>query len=264
MPNIRNTFARRFWPLFLLGLVGLASLPLSFAHLLAGYGEMPELQHISPLQLAMLSLVQPLILLAIFTAIGAALAHTLGFFSHVAAYYTGSHCGPSAFRSQIVLSVAMGAVIALSTLLLDKTIFEPQLTEFFEVAGSRQPRSLSVTVSGILYGGITEELISRWGAMSLFVWLGWKIFQRRQAQASSTIVIAALVLSAILFGVLHLPAAAAFTPLNEWLIARTILLNALAGIVYGWLFWRRSLESAMLAHAATHVFLSIGVFAGLT
>jgi len=32
-----------------------------------------------------------------------------------------------------------------------------------------------------------------------------------------------------------------------------VLLNAVGGVVYGLLFTRRSLESAMVAHALTHV-----------
>jgi membrane protease YdiL (CAAX protease family) len=38
---------------------------------------------------------------------------------------------------------------------------------------------------------------------------------------------------------------------------RTVLLNALGGVLFGWLFWRRSLEVAMVAHAAFHVGLFV-------
>jgi membrane protease YdiL (CAAX protease family) len=42
-----------------------------------------------------------------------------------------------------------------------------------------------------------------------------------------------------------------------FVIARTIAGNALFGIVFGWLFWRRSLEAAMIAHATGHLTLTI-------
>ena len=32
------------------------------------------------------------------------------------------------------------------------------------------------------------------------------------------------------------------------MVARTVLLNAVAGVVFGWLYWKRGLEMAMLAH----------------
>ena len=64
----------------------------------------------------------------------------------------------------------------------------------------------------------------------------------------------AILVSAVLFGVGHLPAAAMVgMPLTAPVIARVVTLNAFAGIVFGWLFWRRSLEAAMLAHAVTHL-----------
>jgi membrane protease YdiL (CAAX protease family) len=36
-------------------------------------------------------------------------------------------------------------------------------------------------------------------------------------------------------------------------VGRTILLNFVLGAFFGWVYWRQSLELAMLAHAATHV-----------
>ncbi|MFC6976650.1 type II CAAX prenyl endopeptidase Rce1 family protein [Halomicroarcula sp. GCM10025709] len=64
---------------------------------------------------------------------------------------------------------------------------------------------------------------------------------------------AAIVVSAVLFGVGHLPALAQSVSLTPALIARTVLLNAVAGVLFGWLYWRRSLEAAMVAHASFHV-----------
>jgi membrane protease YdiL (CAAX protease family) len=67
----------------------------------------------------------------------------------------------------------------------------------------------------------------------------------------------AISLAAILFGVGHLGAAATVYELTPFVIARTIAGNALFGIVFGWLFWRRSLEAAMIAHATGHLTLTI-------
>lgn len=46
--------------------------------------------------------------------------------------------------------------------------------------------------------------------------------------------------------------------LTPALVVRTVLLNTIVGVALGWLFWRRSLETAMVAHAAFHVVL-VGV-----
>jgi membrane protease YdiL (CAAX protease family) len=110
---------------------------------------------------------------------------------------------------------------------------------------------------GVFYGGILEELLLRWGFMSLLVWIGWRVVQRGQGTPRPWLVWTAIVLAALLFGIGHLPALAALVEPTPLLIVRTVLLNALGGVIFGWLFWRRSLEVAMVAHAAFHVGLFV-------
>jgi hypothetical protein len=50
-----------------------------------------------------------------------------------------------------------------------------------------------------------------------------------------------------------LPAVRAMVPFTPVVVTRTVLLNAIAGVAFGWLFWRRSLEAAMIADATGHV-----------
>lgn len=49
--------------------------------------------------------------------------------------------------------------------------------------------------------------------------------------------------------------------LTPWLVVRVLVLNGIAGVVYGWLYTRRGLEAAVFAHAATH--LPLQILAGL-
>jgi membrane protease YdiL (CAAX protease family) len=84
--------------------------------------------------------------------------------------------------------------------------------------------------------------------MTLIAWLLWKIFQGRRSEPSESIFWLAIVAAAILFGVGHLPAAANLWGLTPIVIFRTILLNALLGIPFGFLYWRWGLEYAMLSH----------------
>jgi membrane protease YdiL (CAAX protease family) len=65
------------------------------------------------------------------------------------------------------------------------------------------------------------------------------------------------VLAALLFGALHLPFTATIVAITPALVARALLLNGLAGVIFGWLYWRRSLEAAMVAHATVHVALTL-------
>jgi membrane protease YdiL (CAAX protease family) len=56
------------------------------------------------------------------------------------------------------------------------------------------------------------------------------------------------VLAAAIFGVGHLPATAALMALTPLVVTRALVLNGLAGVVFGWLYWRRGLLAAMVAH----------------
>jgi hypothetical protein len=106
----------------------------------------------------------------------------------------------------------------------------------------------------LLYGGITEEVLLRWGVMTFLTWLLWRLLQRRGEPVRPVWVSLAIAASAVLFALGHLPVAhlvlGGFTPGTlAWVLGA----NTWFGLVFGWLFWRRGLEAAMVAHAMTHL-----------
>lgn len=103
------------------------------------------------------------------------------------------------------------------------------------------------------YAGVTEETMMRLFIMTFFIWLGMKIVRR--AQANRTIIWIAIILAAIIFGLGHLPITAALTELTPLIVLRAIVLNGIGGIAFGYLFWKKGFESAMLAHFTTDIFL---------
>jgi hypothetical protein len=106
-----------------------------------------------------------------------------------------------------------------------------------------------------LSAGINEELWLRLGLMTFLVWLGTKLM--KQERPSPRIVWIANGLTAIAFGMLHLPLAATLGPLTIVIVVRVLLLNGIAGIVFGWLYWRRGLLAAMVAHFITDIVLHV-------
>ena len=76
---------------------------------------------------------------------------------------------------------------------------------------------------------------------------------------SSFVEWAAIVVTALVFGIGHLPATAAVLPLTPLVVARALLLNGLGGLLFGWLYWRRGLLAAMLAHFSADVVLHVVV-----
>ncbi len=214
---------------------------------LAEMGDMP------PALIVALSLINPLILVVIAVAVGNLLAPRVGLRSLVAEKV--SHGAPlwPQLRPHIPMALGIGILFAFVVLGLDALMNPFEGTDLAVAEPATLPGLFSQLLLGLLYGGIVEELLLRWGVMSLLVWIGWRIFQRGQGQAHPVLVWAAITLAAILFGIGHLPALAGMVELTPLIVFRTILLNALGGMIFGWLYWRRSLEVAMVAHAAAHV-----------
>lgn len=105
------------------------------------------------------------------------------------------------------------------------------------------------------YGAIAEEVQTRLLLVSLLVWL---LALLRRGEAQRWMFLTAIVSAALLFGAGHLPAAfAAGLATTPAAIAHIVLLNAVVGIVFGWLFWRRGLEHAMLAHFCADLVLHV-------
>jgi membrane protease YdiL (CAAX protease family) len=70
---------------------------------------------------------------------------------------------------------------------------------------------------------------------------------------------AANVVTAVLFGLGHLPATAALAPLTAVLVVRAVVLNGLAGLLFGWLYRRYGLEWAMVSHFGTDLVLHAAI-----
>ena len=102
----------------------------------------------------------------------------------------------------------------------------------------------------LLYGGILEEVLTRWGIMSGVAWVGFKL----AGQADAVVMWAAIVISGIIFGLLHFPSyvgtGSRLTPLFASLM---LFLNLWASLVFGWLFWQYGLLAAIGAHMLFHL-----------
>jgi hypothetical protein len=111
----------------------------------------------------------------------------------------------------------------------------------------------------MLEGGITEEVLLRWGFMTALAWLAWRFLQGRGGDVRGgavrpALVWVAIVASAFVFGLGHLPLAFHLAGgLDLTLVLFVTGLNAAFGMLFGYLFWRWGLEAAMIAHAAAHL-----------
>ena len=197
------------------------------------------------------SALQVHVLLAAAVAAGLYAAPRVGFDSHLANRVADGTPVVSGIRPE--LRPAVGAGTAVGAMLLAAELVAPEIPngEAWEMTVPALLQSLPLRV---LYGGITEELLLRWGVMAVLAFVLWTVTGRRGAEPSAGIAWAAIAIAAVLFGVLHLPMAATiYGALTPAVVAFIVGANAVGGVAFGWLFWRYSLEAAMVAHAFAHV-----------
>jgi len=113
--------------------------------------------------------------------------------------------------------------------------------------------STSMLLVGLLYGGVLEEVVWRWAAMSLVTLALWRSVARRAPQPPGWCIGTGIALSAVLCAAGHVPTLAlgAIAP-GVSAVLRTLLANAALGVVYGLAFARRDLLAAIMLHAGTH------------
>lgn len=109
------------------------------------------------------------------------------------------------------------------------------------------------TLLASVYGGISEEILMRLFVMTFFVWISMRIAKR--TTPNTTGIIIAIFVAALIFGLGHLPITASLTELTVLIIIRAVLLNGIGGVVFGLLYWKKGLESAMIAHFTADIFL---------
>ncbi len=194
-----------------------------------------------------IGLAQSGVLLAVAVALGTRLAPRVGLAAPAFEALAARSGAWRALRPQIVPGL-LGALLGGLVLLLFRQRAPSAVTS--AVASGFDP-SLLVRV---LYGGMTEELLLRWGAMTLLLWLFARRSRRRGERPGRISAAAAIVGSALLFGLGHLPTIAAYGgTLARDVVLWTLAGNGLFGVVTGVLFRRRGLEAAMLAHGLAHV-----------
>ncbi|HYD94476.1 MAG TPA: CPBP family intramembrane glutamic endopeptidase [Noviherbaspirillum sp.] len=237
---------KHFFLIWLAGIPGVAAISWLVLPLLLEGRPLPAPQSV----ISITSAVQSALLLALAAWTGAKLASQVGLHAPVLQAAADGRLDMDGLRSQLLPGVIGGVLGA--AILVAFARFAP------EQLASLQERFSFPLVARVLYGGITEEILVRWGLMTAMVWIGWRLFQGGAGTPSALIVWLPILLSALAFGALHLPVVAAMLgPLPASLSAYIVLANAAFGIVAGFLFWRYGLEAAMLAHVIAH----LGAFA---
>jgi hypothetical protein len=219
-----------------------------------------EIPTFTPL-LKLLSLIQPAVILSIAVLVGVALAPKVGLSSPVAQAVASGGDPVSPFKPQIVPGIVgglAGGVAIILIALVSKPFLSPEVVARISELGKFLPLP-----TRLLYGGITEELLLRWGLMTLLVWAMRRLFQKGQERPKQVYFVGAIVISSVVFGIGHLPIAFMLVP--EATLALTLFVivgNSVFGLIAGYLYWKKGLESAMLAHMLAHVVIFTASYFG--
>lgn len=156
----------------------------------------------------------------------------------------------SKWTKQIIgLSVLFGFISAASMVLLDSLVFY----EVMKDINTEYQFSFTYFISSILYGGIIEEVIMRLFLLTGIVFILNTITKNNKK--SYTYI--AIIITSVLFGVGHLPAMQLLTTLTTTIVIRTILINMIPALLFGYLYSQKGLSYSIVAHIATHIFLQL-------
>ena len=257
-----NFKTKLFVILWLAGMAGVLSfLLVDLSKLLANLPLPAGKQLPSIWALKLLSLIQPTILLSLAVLVGVALASKVGLSSPVAEAAATNRQLSSAFKPQLVPGL-IGGITGGAAILLSWSLWKPFLPPQF-VTRSLALNNLLPLPTRLLYGGFTEELLLRWGVMTLLVWAAWRLFQKGQGKPRVIYFASAIVISSVVFGLGHLPIAFALSSeVTSSLVFYIISANAVFGLIAGYLYWKKGLEAAIIAHMAAHVVIVTAVYLG--
>ena len=202
----------------------------------------------------LLSIVQTGIMFFVLVLVGLFFSKKIGFGAPLLERWTQKKEVKTYFKSILGISIGLGVLAGILIIIVD------YILSLLDASSLNLTTNVPPIWQGFLasfYGGINEEILLRLVFMSFLVWIFFKVKQTDDKKPTNLGVWFAIILAAILFGVAHLPITASLTAITPVIIARAIILNGIGGVIFGWLYWKRGLESAMISHFSADIILYV-------
>jgi len=245
--------ARVFWPEFAILLAaallgGLAIIPYG-VRLLTSSQRKP-LKFPLP-TLLLLSFLQTAVLSALAIGVGLSAAHAIGLGAPYIEAGLASSGSKPAIVQMLLPAIGLGVLGGAVLLLLDLFFvryWPPELVDF------AQRTTLWENFLASFYGGINEEIFMRLFGFSVLTWLLSRVWHTPAGLPTDAALWTANVITAVLFGLGHLPATKDLVgSIPPPMLIRALLLNTPVGLICGWLFWTYGIEAAVLAHFSADI-----------
>jgi membrane protease YdiL (CAAX protease family) len=199
-------------------------------------------------------IIQAAIMFSIFIFIGLYLGNKVGLGAPIIEDWLNGESVKGRFKSVLIISIVLGLLVGILLFFLDRFAFavyvepvtafqaEPPLWQRFLVC---------------FYGGIGEEIAMRLFLMTLIVWISYKIASTKDNRPTNLGIWSAIIIISIIFGLGHLPMTAKFMEITPVVVIRAITLNGIAGVVFGWLYWKKGLGAAVISHFSADIILHV-------
>jgi hypothetical protein len=247
MGNIKNGKVKLAITLFVMGFLGIltmlcATIPID---------DLPEsLAKAPPFVIKLIVMINPTLMLAVAVIVGVILYDKVNLtVPAISALLKIQRAGIS-FAEQLKYGVLLGLLAGVLVSVF-AILFNPIIPVEFSALADKIKFPL---ITRFIYGGVTEELLMRFGFMTFLVWLSSKI----TGKVNNTTFVIGIILSTLIFAVGHLPLVFITVPEPGFLLLTYIIIgNSIAGFIFAWLYWKKGLEAAMISHIFTHVVMNI-------
>lgn len=156
------------------------------------------------------------------------------------------------FAKKPLLAAAAVAVLGGLLMIAPDLLFFGRYSQAVMDSYAAKPTPVFI-LAGVIYGGVTEEVMLRLFWMSLTAFVLHKLFGKGRETPSDRILIGANIVAALLFAAAHLPATLQLLGSSPMIIFRCFLLNGGFGLLFGRLYRKHGLRYAMLAHGGCHI-----------
>jgi len=199
--------------------------------------------------------VQGLVFSAVAAFLGLLAANRMGLQLPIFTALAAGQPVDASLTSFVPLAIIAGIISGVALMMLERFFFYPRLP--VELRDKDKETAFWKRALACFYGGTVEEILLRLFIMSGLAWLISLVWKAAAMGETSVHFWIANIVAALLFGAGHLPATAQITKLTPLVLFRAFLLNGLCGIVFGWLYVRYGLESAMVAHFSADIIIHL-------
>lgn len=267
MPERTETPRRYPWKTFwILTLAGTLTGPLVLPYFLGLQATAPNPVQVLPESMAVLVLIvlaRNFVVLGVAAGLGLLVARKIGLGAPYLEHRFDGAPAPAEPLSSIVRpAIVWAAVTALIAFAVD-AVFRHGFGVDFPAPEIHARIDVPWWRSGLasFWAPFGEEIFDRLFLLSLIAWLGMKLFRvdpRKTGRGRTAALWVANVATAVFFGWYHISNEQLFAEVVPTIVAwRTVLIITPVGLAFGWLYWRRGLEAAILSHFVIDVIVHV-------